>query len=119
MRYIILFLTICACTKELKYTKEELYKMARVGDPAMEFILPKSMDQGVQCSDYTEGCVSGHTVKIKHLEMIAVEFDSEAHAIAAAKKIRGYYTRNWVFDDATGEPTLEEFVQKYLEAKRP
>jgi hypothetical protein len=58
-------------------------------------------------------------VKLKNLDFIAVEFNTEAEAKYAAKKIRGYYVRNWVFDDVTGEPILEEFVSRVLDAKKP
>jgi hypothetical protein len=44
---------------------------------------------------------------------------TEAQAISAAKKFRGYYARNWLFDDVTGEPVLEKFVTEKLEAKKP
>ena len=37
----------------------------------------------------------------------------------AAKKVRGFYVRNWMLDDVTGEPVLEKFVQESLEAKKP
>jgi hypothetical protein len=115
-----LHLLVISCSKkELSYSKEQLFKMAKEGDPDLSFVLPKSINEGINCKDYSEGCVSGHTVKIKNLELIAVEFMTEDQAKLAALKVRGYYSRNWVFDDVTGEPTLESFVQKYLEAKKP
>jgi hypothetical protein len=106
-------------TKELKYNKEELYIKAWKADPTVSFVLPKSITEGVTCDDYGEGCLSAHIVKVKNLELIAVEFMTEANAIYASKKFRGYYTRNWMFDDVTGEPSLEKFVSEHLEAKRP
>jgi hypothetical protein len=117
--FTALSILAASCTKELKYTKEQLFEIARAGDPTLELILPKTMKDGVSCSNYTSGCVSGHTVKIKGIHMIAVEFMHEEEAIVAAKKIRGYYVRNWVLDDVTGEPILEKFVVQYLEAKKP
>lgn len=92
---------------------------AQEGDPSVTVILPRSITEGVQCTDYTEGCISAHIVKIKNLEMIAVEFNSEKEAVLAAKKFRGYYIRNWLLDDVTGEPVLEKFVVEKLEAKKP
>lgn len=109
----------CSETKELKYSKEELYFMAVKADPDVSFVLPKSITEGIQCSDYSEGCVAGHTVKVKNLELIAVEFMTEKEAIYAAKKYRGYYVRNWLLDDVTGEPILEKFVTEKLGAKKP
>lgn len=115
----ILSILSASCTKEVKYSKEALLKKAQAADPSVQLILPKSMNEGVSCSNYSEGCLSGHTVKVKNLDMIAVEFGNEAQAKYGAKKIRGYYTGNWVFDDVTGEPLLEEFVSRVLDAKKP
>ena len=118
---ILLSLSIlgASCTKELKYSKEELYSKAVAAEPSTTFVLPKSMSEGVTCSEYSSGCVAAHIVKIKNLELIAVEFMTEAEAIYAAKKFRGYYLRNWLLDDVSGEPVLEQFVTEKLEAKKP
>ena len=108
-----------SCTKEVRYNREELYKMAKKADPTLSFVLPRTMQEGVNCADYPAGCIAGHTVKVQGLEMIVVEFVDEDHAIVAAKKLRGYYLRNWLLDDVTGEPKLEKFVVEKLEAKKP
>lgn len=114
-----LSILIASCTKEVKYSKEELLKIAMKADPSVSFILPRSMSEGVTCAEYTEGCLSAHTVKVKGLDLIAVEFTDKEHAIRAAKKYRGFYSRNWFFDDVRGEPVLERFVIEHLEAKKP
>ena len=119
MILILLSILTASCTKEVKYTKEALLAKAQEADPSVTVILPKSISDGVQCSDYSEGCISAHIVKIKNLEMIAVEFEKESDAVFAAKKFRGYYVRNWLLDDVTGEPILEKFVVEKLEAKKP
>lgn len=118
---ILLLLSIlsASCTKELKYTKEELLELGQKKEPDARFLLPKSVTEGVNCADYTAGCISGHTMKVLGLEMILVEFETEEAAIAAAKKFRGYYVRNWLLDDVSGEPILEKFVVENLEAKKP
>lgn len=108
-----------SCTKEVKYSKEELYAKAVAADPTTSFVIPKSISQGASCSDYTEGCLSAHIVKVQNLEMIAVEFMTEKEAHYAAKKFRGFYVRNWMLDDVAGEPILEKFVTEKLEAKKP
>lgn len=110
---------LVSCTKEVKYTKEQLYFKAHAADPTVTFIIPRSMTEGVSCSSYTEGCLSAHTVQVQKLDMIAVEFMTEEQAKFAAKKVRGYYVRNWLLDDVTGEPVLEKFVEEALEAKKP
>ncbi len=117
--FISLSILSAACTKEVKYSKEALLAKAQAADSTVQLILPRSMNDGISCSAYTEGCVSGHTVKVKNLDMIAVEFMTEQQAKYAAKKIRGYYVGNWIFDDVTGEPILEEFVSRVLDAKKP
>ncbi len=122
MKFILILIVgilVAGCTKELKYTKEELYFKALAADSTVSFILPKTLEDGIHCTDYCEGCVSGHTVQVQKLDMIAVEFMTEEQAKYAAKKYRGYYVRNWLLDDVTGEPLLERFVEKSLEAKRP
>lgn len=119
MLIIVMSILSASCTKELKYTKEQLLSLAQSKDSTVTLILPKSISEGVSCNDYPEGCVSAHTVKVQHLDMIAVEFMNEKQAIFAAKKIRGYQLRNWIFDDVVGEPTLVKFVEKDLEAKKP
>lgn len=118
---IVMTLSIlsASCTKQLKYTKEGLYAKATAADPTVTFVLPKSMQEGVSCSDYSEGCLSAHIVKVQGLELIAVEFMTEADAVFAAKKYRGYYVRNWLLDDVVGEPVLEKFATEKLEAKKP
>jgi hypothetical protein len=118
---ILLVMSILAasCTKEVKYSKEALLAKAQQADPSVTYILPKSMTEGVTCNDYSEGCVSAHIVRVKNLDLIAVEFMSEAEAILAAKKFRGYYINNWLLDDVVGEPVLEKFVTEKLGAKKP
>lgn len=108
-----------SCTKEVKYTKEELLAKAKAADPAVTVILPKSISEGVTCTDYSDGCMSAHIVRVKGLDLIAVEFMTQQDAILAAKKFRGYYTRNWLWDDVVGEPILEQFVTEHLEGKKP
>ena len=108
-----------SCTKEVKYSKEALLKKAQEADPSVTYILPNSLTEGVSCGDYAEGCVGAHIVRVQNLDLIAVEFGTEAQAIYAAKKVRGYYIRNWLLDDVTGEPILEKFVTEKLEAKKP
>lgn len=108
-----------SCTKEVKYTKEALLAKAQEADPSVTYILPKSITEGVSCSDYAEGCLSAHIVRVKDLDLIAVEYMTEAEAILAAKKVRGYYIHNWLLDDVAGEPVLEKFVTEKMGAKKP
>ncbi len=110
---------VASCTKEVKLTKEELLSKALAADPSVKVLLPSSINTGASCSDYSAGCLSAHTVKVGSLEMIVVEFMTEEDALFAAKKYRGFFLKNWFFDDVTGEPSLEKFVTEKLEAKKP
>jgi hypothetical protein len=116
-----LSILIASCDEkvELKYTKEELYLKAVKIDPDIKFILPKSMSEGASCQNYSKNCVSAHFVRVQNLDLIAVEFMTEKDAVFAAKKYRGLYLRNWMFDDVIGEPILEKFMIEKLEVKRP
>lgn len=116
---LVLSTVTVSCIKKVRYSKEELYYKAVAADPSVSFLLPSSISAGSGCAEYTEGCVAAHHVMVKNLEMIAVEFKEEANAIYAARKYRGYYSKNWFFDDVTGEPSLEKFVSEKLEAKKP
>lgn len=116
---LLLSILAASCTKELKYNKEELLKMARAADSSVTLILPDKLTGAVFCTDYPTGCLSAHIVRVQNLHLIAVEFESEKQAEFAAKKIRGFYLRNWVFDDVRGEPVLEAFVTEKLQAKSP
>lgn len=115
----ILSILSASCTKELKYSKEQVLALAQAADSTVTVILPKSISEGVTCDDYAQGCLSAHIVRVQNLDMIAVEFGTEAEAIYGAKKIKGYQLRNWVFDDVVGEPVLEKFVETGLKAKKP
>jgi hypothetical protein len=119
--FLIIFVIFlfASCTKELKYSKEELYAKAKNADASTTFILPRTMTEGVSCGDYTEGCMSAHIVQVQKLDFIAVEFMTIDQAKLAAKKVRGYYVRNWLLDDVSGEPVLEKFAESALEAKKP
>lgn len=113
-----LSILIASCTEEVRYSKEELYDKVKLADPTAQLLLPKTIAEGVQCGEYGEGCLSGHRVLVMGLELIAVEFANEQQSMNAAKRFRGYYTRNWLLDDVSGEPILERFVQEQLGAKK-
>lgn len=118
MKLILGLVLLYSCSKEVRYSKESLLKRAQAADPSVTLIIPK-LEGAIHCSDYTPACMTAHIVSVKGLELLALEYASEAEAIAAAKKYRGYYTGNWFFDDVAGEPVLEEFIQKHLSAKKP
>lgn len=116
---LLMSLLFASCSKELKYSKEEIYRLAVSADPTTTFLLPDKMNEGITCDQYTEGCLGAHMVQVQKLDFIAVEFMTEEQARFAAKKYRGFYARNWFFDDVSGEPKLERFMSESLKAQRP
>lgn len=116
---LLIVLIFVSCSKEVRYSKEALLKKAQAADPSVTVILPSNMNEGVQCSEYTPPCISGHVVSVKGIEMLALEYGSEKEAKEVARKYKAYYTGNWIFDDVTGEPLLENFVSENLGAKKP
>lgn len=91
--------------------------MAKKGDPDLHVVIPKNLaDKLVDCAEYTPPCRYGIIVIVKNVKMKPLYYDDQKKAYEAAKRIRGYVARNWVLDDVTGEPVLERFVTKYLEA---
>ncbi len=118
MKKIFFFIFLLSCTKEVKYSKEKMLSLALKKDASVSLILPKSMNEGVTCVEYGEGCLGAHIVSVQNIEMIGVEFSDQDSAKRAAKRLRGYYAHNWMFDDVSGEPTLEKFVISAFEAKK-
>lgn len=108
-----------ACQKNETIDRYTFFHMAKELDPEIEQVLPKDMASGINCKDYGEGCLGGFTAKVKGLDFIYLEFESEKKALKEAKRINGYYRGNWVFDDVSGEPVLEHFIQRIYQAKNP
>lgn len=127
MKIFLLFLIltllqfqILGCSKrEELISKKTMIDKALASGEKIELVIPNNIGAGIHCQDYGEGCVGGHTIRVGRLEMIVVEFNSEANAIKAAKAIKGMYTGNWVFDDVANEPLLKIFVEKTYGAIAP
>lgn len=117
--FSFLLFFLISCKEEPKLSKEAFLKMAQEVDPTVTVVLPRNLNEGISCAEYSEGCLAGHIVKVKGLNLIAVEFMTQDQAIYGAQKYRGYYMMNWLLDDVVGEPILERFVEKNLKAKRP
>lgn len=115
---MILF-TGCSSDKEEipNYSKEEMLSWARAGDETFKLVLPTSVGKAtVSCSSYTPSCKLALTAKIKGLEFKVLYYEKQSVALEAAKRIKGYVARNWVFDDIKGEPILERYAKKHLKA---
>jgi hypothetical protein len=76
------------------------------------------MNDGIKCDNYGPGCIAGFMARVRLVVIILVEFESEELAKAEANRIKQYYYKNWVFDDVTDEPVLEDFVIKAYGAKK-
>lgn len=126
MRYLVYFILVftlaaCSCSeKELpNYGNKDLLDMARKGDPDLKLIIPKDISETlVYCSNYNPPCRYGIKAVVKRIEMTALFYEKQEDALKAAKRIKGYVVRNWVLDDVVGEPILERFVVKYLNAEK-
>jgi hypothetical protein len=109
-------LVSCTGEKEVLLSKIDIMIMVYKGDKNASLVKPLDMNAGIKCEDYSEGCKGGHTGDIKSLHMIFLHYKSTELAKKCAIKINGYYYKNWVFDDVKGEPDLEKFIKKYLNA---
>ncbi len=93
-----------------------MYQIAIASDPNFQIVLPKDISSGIPCSDYGLGCLGAFEVKHRELSMIFVEFDTHENAVKVGQAINSYIIKNWVLDDVTGEPILEEFVKDAFKA---
>ena len=122
MKWIIPLLLLFGCTgnKTLpNYSNQEFLEMGRSGDPDLKVIIPSDISETlVHCTDYTPQCRFGLKVIVKKVQLKALFYEKQEDALKAGLRIKGYVARNWVLDDVTGEPILERFVEKYLNAKK-
>lgn len=119
MKLLLFFILVgCFSNEDPTYSRQEIMSMALKGDPDLSVVAPKSIAHAVvDCSDYTPACRYGYKVVVKNLEMGVLFYEKSSDALEVAKRIKGYTARNWVLDDVRGEPVLERFVVKYLDAK--
>ena len=103
-----------------------MWKMAEKIEPNIElvFLADKEEEWGrrVLCSHYLPyGCVegSGKRIKVRLVELLTIRYKTRADACRAAQAIGQWYAYNWLFDDVTNEPVLEDFVVKAFDAKKP
>ncbi len=117
--FIFLFISCSSDERKPNFGNKKFLEMARKGDPDLELVIPASISETVvHCSDYTPPCRYGLKVIVKKIPMKALFYENQLDALEAGKRIKGYVARNWVLDEVAGEPILERFVTKYLEAKK-
>jgi hypothetical protein len=120
--FFLFLISSISCSKEVKYSASEMWKLAYTKDPSIELVLVTDPAKRILCENYeVKGCVfgSGKRIKVRLIELIAIEFASEEDAKNAAKYYNQYYARNWFFDDVKGEPVLESFIKDVYGAKNP
>ncbi len=74
-----------------------------------------------QCVGYGKRCVpgSGRIYQLGLVKFIAVQFMSEEDAWFSARELGQFYSRDWLFDDVTNEPSVETFLKERLNARAP
>lgn len=121
MRLLVLLFTLTSCFSDTppNYSNQEFMEMAQRGQKEKIKIITAGLGEYVvNCNDYTPRCRYGYRVVVKNIEMVALFYEDQKVALEAAKRIRGYIARNWVLDEVRGEPVLERFVTKWLDAKK-
>ncbi|PIK16134.1 hypothetical protein [Halobacteriovorax sp. JY17] len=119
---ILSLFILISCSKEERYSASQMWKMAQTKDPNIELVIITDPAKRILCENYhVKGCIrgSGKRIKLRLVDLIAIEFDTEENARAAALTYNQYYARNWFFDDVKGEPVLENFVKEVFDAKNP
>lgn len=127
MKYFSLVLLLCflsfSCSKEdPKWTPFELTnKMLAMPGGASEVVMTQENTPISQCVGYGQRCVvqSGKIFKVGIVTFVAVEFATTEDAWFAARELNQFYSRNWLFDDVKGEPSLETFVKERFDARMP
>lgn len=98
--------------------------MAQKADPTVKPLIAESLGGGIRCKEesgkliYGPGCIGAFKAQVQILDLTILEFDSKESAIKEAKRIGQYQYKNWVFDEVSGEPLLENFVKKAFNAKK-
>ena len=118
IRGMVLLGALLGCGERQYYEKGEFYRLGKKYDPHLELMIPDNILSGPRCGDYGEGCKGVFKIKHRKVSMICVEYESPKQAIHFGQSIDAYIVRNWLLDDVSGEPVLEEFVEKALRGKK-
>ena len=125
---LVLVLNGCSCSKEEVPVlgPTDMWIMASEFDPSIELVFlsdtPEGQARRVICANYpAEGCVdgSGKRIKVRLVELLVLQYETPQQGCHAAQKIGQWYAYNWIFDDVTNEPVLEDFIIKAFGAKKP
>lgn len=123
--FLIFLLIFASCSEDETIDRLSLLSLAKSADPTFSIVLAEKLGGGPTCDgeaptlSYGKGCQKVFRAKVKELEFAFIEFDNPENAILDAKRLNQFYYKNWVIDEVTNEPPIEEFVKKAFGAKRP
>ncbi len=121
--FLITLLLTAACTKEApKWEPLELNEIiTRSPGGATQVKMSEENTPIAQCVGYGERCIpgSGRIYQLGLVKFIAVQFMSEEDAWYTARELGQFYSRNWLFDDVSREPSVEAFLRERLGARAP
>ena len=124
---LLMSLLLGSCSKkENVLGPSDMWRKATAYDPSIELVFLADTEaersRRVLCSNYQrEGCVegSGKRIKIRLVELLVIQYSTSKQACLAAQAIGQWYAFNWLFDDVTNEPVLEDYVVQAFGAKKP
>ena len=109
--------------KEKTWSAADLWLMGIAEEKSLEQVpIPQHEEhRRIVCKNYGPGCVagSGKRIKFKGVEFIVLMFQSTKQAKAEAYRLNQFYSRNWLFDEVTGEPIVESFLRRVYDVKNP
>lgn len=115
-------LSFTSCKEEPKWTSAQITEIVmKAPGGATEVVMTEENTPISQCVGYGQRCVmqSGRIFKLGLVTFIAVEYATTEDAWFAARELGQYYSRNWLFDDVKGEPSVETFVGERFGALAP
>lgn len=115
-------LAFSACKEEPKWTSAQITEIVtQAPGGTSEVVMTDENTPISQCVGYGQRCVmqSGRIFKLGLVTFIAIEFTTTEDAWFAARELGQFYSRNWLFDDVKGEPSVETFVREHFGAVAP
>ncbi len=123
--FLIFLLVFASCSEDETIDRLSLLSLAKKSDPSFSIVLAEKLGGGPTCEGeapslaYGKGCKKVFRAKVNELEFAFVEFDESKNAKADAIRLNQYYFKNWLIDEITNEPGLEQFVKSTYGAKNP
>ena len=89
-------LILVSCNSEERYSTTDMWRMATKVEPGIELLPITQEDRRILCKNYGDGCIpmSGRRLGLRMVELIAVEYETEAYAKEAALQIDQFYAKN-------------------------